>query len=285
MLKKIKARISKKKESQYIIGNYTITVPFDHKLPEYQRWFKNYDKKIKNIIQSIDSYENKDGKVIVDIGANIGDTATYIRSFTDAKIICVEGDNYYLEFLKKNIAQLPDIEIFPVFVQGRNEDGKYSLTRNNGTASLKEADEKSTEIVFETLNSILEKNDISLSSVEFLKIDTDGFDFDILLANESLIRRFNPNVYFEYDINYNENGIYDSIEVIKLFESLGYNFIVYDNFGNLLMIIDNNCISRFVELNHYLQSCKIYNGGIPYLDVFATVNKDVIKNIWENDNL
>jgi hypothetical protein len=60
---------------------------------------------------------------------------------------------------------------------------------------------------------------------------------------------------------------------------------VYDNFGNLLNIIENNCESEFNKLNHYLKSCKTYNGGIYYFDIFATIDKNIIEDIWQNDNL
>ena len=83
----------------YIVGNYALTFPKKHKLPKYQSGYKNYDKKLKNIIQSIEKITNKG--FIIDIGANIGDTAAYMRSFSNSKIICVEGDELYLKYLKK----------------------------------------------------------------------------------------------------------------------------------------------------------------------------------------
>jgi FkbM family methyltransferase len=285
--KSVKKLIFKKKLDNvidifYPIEKYNILTPSTHKLPEYQKHFKNYDKKIKNIIQSIEKFSKKG--IIIDIGANIGDTAAYIRSFTDAKIICIEGDDFYLNYLMKNAEMLSNVKIFPVFVQGRNTEVNYRSIKNNGTARL----EKTThgiQVLFLPLVSILKDSNMSFQEIELLKIDTDGFDFDILLANEKLFRTFQIPVYFEYDINFNENAIFDSIEVIKMLESLNYHFVVYDNFGNLLNIIENNCESEFLKLNHYLKSCKIYKGGIYYFDILAIKDKNIINYIWINDNL
>jgi hypothetical protein len=104
------------------------------------------------------------------------------------------------------------------------------------------------------------------------------------LENEYLIKEFRPTIYFEYDLDFNESDAFDSIEVIKLFSSLGYGFIVYDNYGNLVNVIECNCEEEFTKLNHYLMSCRMYGGGIQYFDVLATSNKLLIKDIWANDN-
>jgi len=280
--RKLKRILRKYREFSYVIGDYKILLPKNHKLPDYQWVFTNYDKKIKIIIQSIEKFSNNG--TIIDIGANVGDTAVYIRSFSKSKIICVEGDKIYLKYLKKNVTLSPNMRIYPVFLRGRNYNANYNVMRDKGTAKLEQSySEILPDVDFISLSEILKENNIQPASLELIKIDTDGFDFDILLENEQIIKEYKPNLYFEYDICFNQNDDLDSLKVIKLLESLGYGFVVYDNFGNLMNIVEGNCEQEFIKINHYIASCRKHGGGIGYCDIFATKNEQIRRDIWKND--
>lgn len=274
-----------KKDIEYQIGNYLIFLPQNHKLPEYQAAFRNYDKKLRSIVQIVES-KNQSG-VIIDIGANIGDTAAYIRSFSKSKIYCIEGDFFYLEYLKKNCQIIPNIEIVDSYIAGRNPFGNFHVQRSNGTAKLDHSNEveNNDQLRMITLQNMINKYGIMAKHIELIKIDTDGFDLDILLANKEYITIHKPNLYFEYDISFNEKDKFDSIEVVSLLESAGYSFVVYDNFGNLLTVVHENAIGVFTRLNHYLFSSREKGGGIYYLDVFASTSKRIVELIEERDNL
>lgn len=287
MIKKIFKSIFRKKNIQsdkdliYRIGDISVILPNSHKLPEYQQSFQNYDKKLKNIINEL---KLKYSGIIIDIGANIGDTAVYIRSFSQIPIICVEGDLFYLNYLQRNLEKFSDIVICPFFVKGRGEDGSFQINRSDGTARLESLTDKVQSVDnFITLSEILEQNDLKSENLMLIKIDTDGFDFDIILANEEIIKRKQPNIYFEYDIHFNSADIDDSICVIELLSELGYGFVVYDNFGNLLTLVEQNCKEEFIMLNHYLKSCRKYGGGVYYFDILATTDKVIRRNILAND--
>lgn len=267
----------------YKVGMYSILLPSDHRLPEYQSTYKNYDKKLKQIIQST----NIKNKIIIDIGANVGDTAAYMRSFSNSHIYCIEGDRVYLEYLKKNTRSLPHITIIESFVQGRKNLDKIKVVRTNGTAKLKPnlEDTNINSIKTTTIADLLDEYNIDPQAIQLIKIDTDGFDFDILLANKYLIKEHKPEIFFEYDVNINSTDETDSIELIALLESLEYKFIVYDNFGNLLEVIVKDAIKKFIELNHFLKSSRENGGGIYYFDIFTSTNSNLIQSIEENDNI
>ena len=46
---------------------------------------------------------------VVDIGANVGDTACIIKTAEEVSILCIEGDDYIFGFLQKNIAQFQNV--------------------------------------------------------------------------------------------------------------------------------------------------------------------------------
>jgi FkbM family methyltransferase len=285
-IKEIKKRIVKVEETdiKYQIGNYLILLPLSHKLPEYQSSFKNYDKKLKYIIQVVENHK-KNG-VVIDIGANVGDTTAYIRSFSNSKIYCIEGDAFYLEYLKKNVKIIPDVEIVDAYIAGRKPFGDFCVQRSNGTAKLSclNVTENGELLKMITLQDMINDCGITPKSIELRKIDTDGFDFDILLANKEYIAIHKPALYFEYDISFNCDDASESIELIDFLQSIGYSFIVYDNFGNLLTVVYENATEVFTQLNHYLFSCRENGGGIYYFDVFTSINEDIVDLIQEKDN-
>lgn len=81
---------------KYQIGKYKITLPPRHKLDLYQHLYHNYDKKLPLISKRIK--EKYAEMTIIDVGANIGDTAVALRNIIDSPIICVEGNKEMMNF-------------------------------------------------------------------------------------------------------------------------------------------------------------------------------------------
>ncbi|MDI6739192.1 MAG: hypothetical protein QME74_02390, partial [Candidatus Edwardsbacteria bacterium] len=120
-------------------------------------------------------------------------------------------------------------------------------------------------------------------TVKFLKIDTDGFDFRIILHNRPLIKKVRPHLYFEYDVMFGERDKNDSLKVVTFLVSMGYCFVLYDNCGNLMGLLETNAIKAFGNLNHYLISSRKNGGGVCYVDVFATIDKKIARKIVRKD--
>jgi len=271
---------------EYQIENFKIWLPFSHKLPEYQRLFKNYDKKLKVILKNLEKF--KKTSVIIDIGANVGDTAAVFRSYSSARIVCIEGEEFFLNYLRRNSKIIPNIEIVETFVIGNNGKLMGEVRRTDGTAKI------ITSSVFENgvqmlntkpLMKILKENEIDPEMIDLIKIDTDGFDFNILQGNRDIIEMVKPNLFFEYDISFNKEDFEASVKVISILENLGYKFIVYDNFGNLLDFVTKECTMKFTRFNQYLMSCRVNGGGIYYFDLFATVDQSLADKIIQYDTL
>lgn len=112
---------------------------------------------------------------IVDIGANIGDTAAIIAQYTSAKIVLVEASDYDAGILTKNVRQFPnEIEIQRVFVaDGKEVHG--NLHYRCGTAFFEESSGSSKET--RRLCDIADEN------TRFVKTDADGFDVKIIRAS------------------------------------------------------------------------------------------------------
>ena len=70
---------------RYRVGAVELELPLSHELPFYQHDHPRYDRQLGAIAAEL-------GGPVVDIGANVGDTAAAIRAESDVPILCVEGD-------------------------------------------------------------------------------------------------------------------------------------------------------------------------------------------------
>ena len=64
------------------IGDYYILLPPEHKLPEYQAKGRLYDRFLPTLCLALP----QDGETIIDLGANVGDTAIAIVQRCDNPI-------------------------------------------------------------------------------------------------------------------------------------------------------------------------------------------------------
>lgn len=252
----------------HTIGSIEIILPIDHALPIYQSKYNAYDKHIGVIAKIIE--QNKNNCICIDIGANVGDTAAAIRQHSQVCIIAIEGNPYYLEYLKKNAITIGKVQIIDYLVgTDQIEVTDYALKNDAGTAKLVNSSDSKQLLKFRDLENIIQNYDINRSQIGLIKIDTDGFDFKIILANKRLINEIRPIIFFEYDFSFSVHGEDEANQVIELFKQENYEFLVFDNFGNLLYDLPKINSLFFVNINKYIKSCKENGGGIYYLDILA----------------
>jgi FkbM family methyltransferase len=133
-------------------------------------------------------------KVILDIGGNIGITAIYLAClFPDAKIYTFEPlpDNF--EILKKNIQNYNNIEAFNFGLGSKNGSFKVYLSNdpeNFGGISFypDPVGNKSNSFItceVKNINKVL--NTLRIQSIDLIKIDTEGAEYDILMALQKKI--------------------------------------------------------------------------------------------------
>lgn len=252
-----------------------IILPIEHKLPEYQNWYKKYDRNIGKIARII---FNTVGGTGIDIGANVGDTATAIRVSTKMPLLCIEGDSFFFSYLEQNTKLLDAITIVKAFVGSESKTVIGSVARKEGTARIIPS-VNATNVTISSLAEILHYTKIMGKDISLLKIDTDGYDFEIILGSKSLISEIKPSIFFEYEVNSSEQFA-ESIEVIEYLQTLGYTFIIFDNYGNFLCSVEENFVKNFKEINSYIKSSLLNGGGIYYIDVFATTHSSIFSKIY-----
>lgn len=267
----IKAKIKSLFPHSHVIGNKRIALTRGHMLGVYQSRFKKHETALGEIAAVI--HAKYPGMVAIDIGANVGDSAALICKHVDIPVLCIEGDPFYHQLLKRNVARINRfIEIAPFFVGPNGVIEEPRITRRNGTSIIDLANlsnERGGKIRCMTLEDILRIHN-NFSASRLIKIDTDGCDFMILDGSLGLIETNKPVIFFEYDISFCETGPQNGLEIILRLVSKNYlSFIIYDNFGNLMARIEDNFVSRFEEINAYLSSCRKFGGGVNYIDICA----------------
>lgn len=259
------------------LAEIVIQLPPDHKLDFYQQAYKNYDRKLVRIAKTI--FEKKKGMAI-DIGANIGDTAAAIRASSRIPLICIEGDAGFFSYLEKNTKPLEAITCVNAFVSGAKEIRKGQLVRKEGSGRIQENAEG--QVSFLTLPEILTSIQVKPQDISLIKIDTDGFDFGILLGNKEMITANHPALFYEHEVN-SAASHRQSLELVDYLAGEGYQFIVYDNYGNFYSSVTSGFHARFNEINAYIRSGLENGGGICYVDVLAVHDKSVFDDLLKKE--
>lgn len=263
------ARVAGSRSIEYEIGPFTLMLPVDHPLPAYREAWKLYDEPLRYIADGIRTMHGE--LRVIDIGANVGDSAAIANVGGTTPVLCIEGDPAYLPFLERNAKELgPHVQVAHCFV-GSTEGfvNPEELDRRAGTTSAVRALRKGSAggVPLSRLDAILDKHP-SFEGSRLLKSDTDGYDFEIILSHIEFLAARRPVLFFEYDVVESEASIDDSFRCIDALLEAGYRwFLIFDNFGNLLC--STSSVSPFVELNRYLLSNARFGRAVYYLDVCA----------------
>ena len=238
------------------IDNKKIILPPGHLLSLYESIYPKYDRFLPTIIGKI-----KENEVIIDIGANIGDTLfRLLNTNTRPYYYCIEADNLFFEYLQKNKKSL-DINIQNKIILiktlvGDNLKGNLSET-TTGTKSLIESD---LGIKSKKLDDII--MEYKIKNIKLIKVDVDGFDYNILFSAINELKNNKPDIFFEY-MPLNELGKKNYLKLIEKLNEIGYsNWTILDNYGSVIfknkdyVDVINRIKSALIKKNIFDIYCK-----------------------------
>ena len=216
-----------------IINVKRLKMPMSHAAPDYLVTFKHYDKLPTRISQFLD--ECGQDLVCIDVGANVGDS---ISSFdhsgnTDYRFLGVEPNPKFFSYLESNYANDHRVTLVNEICAEENKVINASFTEIKGTANINE-NLNGSQFVQRNLDTIIDDNK-EFSQQDVIKIDTDGFDFDVIKGCKKVLSKHQPIVLFELYTIHNSEYAAQCEEVMQISNQANYSqVLVYDNYGNFM---------------------------------------------------
>ncbi len=173
-----------------------------------------------------------DGSVAIDIGANIGLQSIRMaqRVGTSGSVLAFEPLNYLQEKFKRNMSlnRVENVKLFPYALSNEELNTEFKINRNNwnqGTFNIS-GQGTGTELQNVTIKIGDEMPEINgLTRLDLIKIDVEGFEFQVLNGLKKTIEKHTPRIIFEYDVNYwrlNAQNIDDCFNFLR-----SLNYVVY----------------------------------------------------------
>lgn len=180
--------------------------------------------------------ETVDELVVLDVGANVGDSALLIHAEVDCRIVCVEGDPVWLDFLHTNVDGIPTIAVEPSLLAADGPGAYASIVHSDaGTSRIERTDPGSGDAMLPMVDLIGRHPE--LARVRLVKTDTDGMDVALAPAYARAFTESRPVIFLEYDPRNIQVTSPDSTpsQVWAELHGLGYEHaVVWTNGGHVL---------------------------------------------------
>ena len=136
-------------------------------------------------IYNVDGFTPDNGQVVIDAGANYGDSAIWWSKKFGAKVIAFEPLSDVFAELEKNIKlNAADVVAYNIALgKGEEVNGNFSGGMFTAGGNLR----INTEML----------DNYSFDRVDFLKIDVEGFEYEVLNGAEKTISKFKPRIIIE----------------------------------------------------------------------------------------
>jgi len=251
------------------VGDFTLRLPPEHDLPFYQRRDPTYDVYAIPLLGEL--LGRVDRSVVIDIGANVGDTALAVLSATPTvRVISVEGSPRFAGYLRDNLAPHGErATVVERFVGPIGSTVTYlqgATTGRFGTAPQQDSAPAVEWIAPDDLLGMADDDEVVV-----WKSDIDGFDIHVLATHWDIIDARCDVIWFEYDP---PGTLGDRTDVDRLIERLatsGRTLWVYDNLGLRMLTIpaDSDVRTALSSLTDWLYAQRSGHVGVLFVDIWA----------------
>jgi FkbM family methyltransferase len=196
-------------------------------------FFKEYEASTNAIL----SKYIKEGDIVIEAGSNLGsETLLISKLIGKGHIYGFEPNPYTFERLKINVSinELRNVAVYDYAMGEKNGEISFNIYPkgfcNPGMSSkyMETAASKKITVVQKTLDTFIKENNIS--KVNFIKMDIQGAEMDMIMGSDDTISRFKPVIFTEAYKLYNDlDAIYNRIK------NYGYNIYLIDEKNMTLM--------------------------------------------------
>ena len=249
------------------IGNFQLSIQVNNSL--WREYEKNaeYTAQLGRLAACVFDV-HREG-YLIDVGANIGDTAAMVRTRVDVPIVCVEGDEAIFRLLQKNIAAMPGVSAHQCFLGEKTEELRVVTSKDGWDTTLLPVSDKTAgagkTVPLLSLDDFV--NGLAFDKpCKLLKLDIEGFDLRALRGARHLLSQDKPAVLFEFNHEnltaLGENGR----EIFPYLASLGYDQLcIHDAQGNFMLPCRTSDTALLNDLDDYARISE----GLFYYDICA----------------
>lgn len=208
----------------------------------------------------------KEGDFVIDIGANVGDTTVPmgLAAGKSGLTLGFDPNPYVFKILSTNASLNNDrLNIHPLpFAISVQEETFYFISSeasfvNGGISPTKDSRHGKfvhpEQIKGVQLMSFLEKNYASwLSKFSFIKVDTEGYDKEILKSIADLVAKYKPTIIAE---SFGKNTDEEKMELFDIIAQHGYEIFYFSDFNTAAQIIK---IENKEDLTKWRKTINIY---------------------------
>jgi FkbM family methyltransferase len=264
-----RTRVLLRREQSHRIGGYPVILPPSHDLPFYQRRDPTYDDYAIGLLAGLAGNARK--TLVIDVGANVGDTAVAALSAAPSiDVVSVEGAEPFIPYLRRNVAQFGErARVVEGFVGPIGSTMTYS--HDGSTGGFQHVTRQDGTDVTNWVHPVA-LLDLAVGYDQVIwKSDIDGFDIPVLAQHWSDVDQGCQVVWFEYDP---ASTLGDPDDIDRLLVALGdsgRDLWVYDNLGRHMVDLASGpgAAQGLRDLTRWLTEQRAGYVAVLYLDVWA----------------
>lgn len=247
------------------IQGVELSMPRSHALPLFTGGDSQYGQNLVQLAKGIAAVEGR--VVLLDVGANIGDSTAQVLDAVDGHAVCIEPDPRWLPYLEENVAGKADIEA-ALLLTGPATTSLAPDHYQPGTTRYVETSEPGDAAGSVTVAELAQRHPV-LAGVRLVKSDTDGYDVDLVPVIAQVFAASKPVLFFEFHPGLTRQATpgVDPNGVWNLLHDLGYEqAAVWHNYG---WTVGSAPTAGLASYTHVLEG----GGESDYWDV-AVAHKD-----------
>jgi FkbM family methyltransferase len=163
---------------------------------EHDLYFRQIRGRFEPGLQAVCARALGPGAVALDVGANIGATALIMSAFAgaDGQVVALEPGPRCFDLLQRNLALNGASTVRPLAVALSSEPGQLAFCEDSAFGHLAPG-APGLQVTVETVDRIVDEQ--GLTRLDLVKIDTEGFEPQVLDGARRTIERLKPVIYLE----------------------------------------------------------------------------------------
>jgi FkbM family methyltransferase len=281
LVRAIRARETSHRRVRLKYGEFFLECDSSHHLPGILAVLPDFGRPLADLVLAL----NVQKPCVIDVGANIGDTALLLARFAPgARVLCIEGDPRFIPDLTLNTSQVTGVTIAQAILADHSSGvrGRFSSSRKHGGTAHVTLDQDGELLQTHTLDDLLGDYP-EFSRPDVIKIDTDGFDPAILRGAAKILETVRPVAFYEWDpYSYRIAGENDFSHA-EFLVGLGYDqFLIFTNRGQPLLLVGKPGREVWESLAYFSRSRRSIDGWHYDIAAFPSERQDCCERLWQH---